>query len=166
VGIVRCLISSDEEKLLPQTVRKQTPAAQLLEKWSKAKVRNTTLALKDIEELHARYGYDIDDCRDALMEYKDIVREDYADYEEYQEEKNEAWQKFLECLEELAAEEEQLQARTEAKYPAKQSQLKPDELEFLPDSPEFLAYTIDDIGYRDKIDRAFQEAIERARRQR
>jgi uncharacterized membrane protein (UPF0127 family) len=36
------------------------------------------------------------------------------------------------------------------------------ELEFLPDSPEFLAYTIDDIGYREKIDSAFQEAIARA----
>ncbi len=37
------------------------------------------------------------------------------------------------------------------------------ELEFLPDSPEFLAYTIDDIGYRDKLDTAFQRAIARAR---
>jgi len=38
------------------------------------------------------------------------------------------------------------------------------ELEFLPDSPEFLAYTIDDIGYREKIDSAFQQAIARAKR--
>jgi uncharacterized membrane protein (UPF0127 family) len=37
-------------------------------------------------------------------------------------------------------------------------------LDYLPDSPEFLAYTIEDIGYREKIDRAFQEAISRARR--
>ena len=36
-------------------------------------------------------------------------------------------------------------------------------LEFLPDSPEFLAYTIDDIGYRDRIDSAFLGAIARAR---
>lgn len=36
-------------------------------------------------------------------------------------------------------------------------------LEFLPDSPEFLAYTIDDIGYRDRIDSAFLSAIARAR---
>jgi len=39
----------------------------------------------------------------------------------------------------------------------------PDELEFLPDSPEFLAYTIEDIGYRDKIDSAFLKAIARAK---
>jgi len=37
------------------------------------------------------------------------------------------------------------------------------ELEFLPDSPEFLAYTLDDIGYRDKVDSAFLDAITRAR---
>ncbi len=37
------------------------------------------------------------------------------------------------------------------------------DLEFLPDSPEFLAYTIDDIGYRSKIDSAFLSAIARAR---
>jgi hypothetical protein len=39
-----------------------------------------------------------------------------------------------------------------------------DELELLPDSPEFLAYTIDDIGFREIIDSAFREAISRARR--
>ena len=37
------------------------------------------------------------------------------------------------------------------------------ELEFLPDSPEFLAYTLEDIGYRDKIDSTFLSAIARAR---
>jgi len=38
------------------------------------------------------------------------------------------------------------------------------DLEYLADSPEFLAYTIDDIGYRDKLDHAFQQAIARAKR--
>jgi len=37
------------------------------------------------------------------------------------------------------------------------------ELDFLPDSPEFLAYTIDDIGYREKIDSAFLNDIARAK---
>jgi uncharacterized membrane protein (UPF0127 family) len=36
-------------------------------------------------------------------------------------------------------------------------------LDYLPDSQEFLAYTIEDIGYREKIDDAFIEAIKRAR---
>ncbi len=35
-------------------------------------------------------------------------------------------------------------------------------MDFIPDSPEFLAYTIDDIGYRDKFDEAFTAAIARA----
>lgn len=46
---------------------------------------------------------------------------------------------------------------------AQQRRPNPDDLEFLPDSPEFLAYTIDDIGYRDRIDSAFLSAIERAK---
>jgi len=36
-------------------------------------------------------------------------------------------------------------------------------LNYLPDSQEFLAYTIEDIGYREKIDDAFLKAIKRAR---
>ena len=40
---------------------------------------------------------------------------------------------------------------------------KDNELEFLPDSPEVLAQTIEAIGYREKLDTAFQEAIARAK---
>jgi len=40
---------------------------------------------------------------------------------------------------------------------------KENELEFLPDSPEMLAQTIEAIGYREKLDAAFQEAIARAK---
>ena len=35
----------------------------------------------------------------------------------------------------------------------------PHELEFVPDSPECIANTIEHIGYRDKLDQAFQAAI-------
>ena len=38
-----------------------------------------------------------------------------------------------------------------------------EELEFLPDSPEVLAQTIDAIGYRDRLDNTFQRAIARAK---
>ncbi len=38
-----------------------------------------------------------------------------------------------------------------------------EELEFLPDSPEVIAQTIDAIGYREQIDTAFVEAIKRAK---
>ena len=37
------------------------------------------------------------------------------------------------------------------------------ELEFAQDSLERVAYTIEYIGYRDKLDQAFQAAIARAR---
>jgi len=47
--------------------------------------------------------------------------------------------------------------------PRERRRATPGELEFLPDSPEFLAYTIDDIGYRDRIDSAFLQAIARAK---
>ncbi|MBE0481709.1 MAG: hypothetical protein IBX68_12120 [Dehalococcoidia bacterium] len=47
--------------------------------------------------------------------------------------------------------------------PRPRRRLRREELEFLPDSPEFLAYTIEDIGYRDRIDNAFQQAILRAK---
>ena len=38
-----------------------------------------------------------------------------------------------------------------------------DKLEYLADSPEFLTQTIDAIGYRDRLDNAFQRAIARAK---
>jgi hypothetical protein len=37
------------------------------------------------------------------------------------------------------------------------------ELEFVSDSPEYLAFTIEDIGYREKLDTAFETAIARAK---
>jgi len=47
--------------------------------------------------------------------------------------------------------------------PTKPSPPNPeDEMEFVSDSPEFLAHTIDDIGYREKLDNAFKTAIARA----
>jgi len=45
----------------------------------------------------------------------------------------------------------------------KQPHRTPSELEYFADSPEFLTQTLDAIGYRDRIDTAFQEAIRRAR---
>ncbi|MDD4986504.1 MAG: DUF192 domain-containing protein [Dehalococcoides mccartyi] len=41
--------------------------------------------------------------------------------------------------------------------------LKEPSLNYLTDSPEYLTWTIEDIGYREKIDNAFLEAIARAR---
>ncbi len=147
-----------------------TPVVDLVEKWSKAK-RNSTLALKDLDAISQRY--DITDCKEALLEYRDIDRSDYSDSEEYQEARDEAWEAFIECLESLSGEEEpEMEGKDERETSGKAQGVIPeqprsphlkDKLEFLPDSPEFLAYTIDDIGYRDRIDSAFLDAIARAR---
>jgi hypothetical protein len=60
---------------------------------------------------------------------------------------------------------EKIEGKQPAVIPTEPRRPRPgkDELEFLPDSPEFLAYTIDDIGYRERIDTAFQQAIKRAK---
>jgi len=47
--------------------------------------------------------------------------------------------------------------------PTKPTERKPGKLEYLADSPEFLTQTIEDIGYREKLDTAFQQAIARAK---
>ncbi|AQU05316.1 hypothetical protein B1778_00825 [Dehalococcoides mccartyi] len=147
-----------------------TPVADLVEKWGKAK-RNSALALKDLEAISQRY--DITDCKEALLEYRDIDRSDYSYSEEYQEARDEAWEAFIESLESLSGEEEtegdekderETSGKARAVIPEHHRKLESKGgLEFLPDSPEFLAYTIDDIGYRDRIDSAFLNAITRAR---
>ena len=63
-------------------------------------------------------------------------------------------------LDELWQSSAQLQKSLQTR---KQKSQGKEKLEFLPDSPEFLAYTIDDIGYRDRIDSAFLGAIKRAK---
>lgn len=80
------------------------PVARLFEKWSTAKVRNSALALKDMEALGP--DYDTEDSKQALLDYKDINRPDFDNQEEYQEARDEAWGEFLERLEDLVGEEE------------------------------------------------------------
>ena len=84
------------------------PVAHLLEKWQKAKSRNSALALQDLETLGT--AYDTADCKQALADYREIERADYGDQEEYQEARDEAWETFLEGLESLAGEEEERMA--------------------------------------------------------
>jgi hypothetical protein len=99
------------------------------------------------------------------MDYQSIERSDYSDQEEYQEAREEAWEAFLEALESLAGEEEEtLRMKSQpAVVPVKGKHSKEPGLNYLTDSPEYLTWTIEDIGYREKIDNAFQEAIARAR---
>ena len=91
------------------------PVAHLLEKWQKAKSRNSALALQDLEILGT--AYDTADCKQALADYREIERADYSDQEEYQEARDEAWESFLECLESLAGEEEERMALRNSPLP-------------------------------------------------
>jgi uncharacterized membrane protein (UPF0127 family) len=64
--------------------------------------------------------------------------------------------------------EEERQMYLKGKSPSvitkyKQEPRNQGKLEFLADSPEYLTQTIDAIGYRDRIDDAFQKAIRRAK---
>ncbi len=59
-----------------------------------------------------------------------------------------------------------LKVKSPAVIPTKPSPPPPrprEELEFVSDSPEYLAFTIEDIGYREKLDTAFETAIARAK---
>ena len=47
--------------------------------------------------------------------------------------------------------------------PTEKTKVQPDKLEYLADSPEFLAQTIEGIGYREKLDTTFKQAIARAK---
>lgn len=53
------------------------------------------------------------------------------------------------------------EAQTPAVIPIEPRPRKETDLEYLADSPEFLALTIDNTGYRPKLENAFQEAIAR-----
>ncbi|GEM_PF-4181132 len=155
-----------DERQSPSDNPQVLPVARILEKWSKAKARNSALAMKDLETLEP--GYDTEDCKQALFDYREIEPADYDDREEYQEAREEAWEEFLECLESLAGEEEEMvnSERQPALVPVKAQPQKETNLNYLVDSPEYLTQTIEDIGYRDRIDHAFHEAIARARKRR
>jgi len=62
-----------------------------------------------------------------------------------------------------SAVDEDIKPHSRAVIPVEPRRRKETDLEYLADSPEFLAQTIADIGYRDKLDTAFQEAIARAK---
>ena len=78
--------------------------ALLAQKWAIAR-RNSVLALRDLRAISTQY--DTEECEQALKEYRDIIREDFDDAEEYKDARDEAWDEFVECLEGLAGEEEE-----------------------------------------------------------
>ena len=79
----------------------------LAEKWSRAKARNTTLIEKDLRGLESQGNWEgIEDVRDAIANYRDIMREDFEDLEEYSEARSEAWSEVIDTLGTLVEGEE------------------------------------------------------------
>uniref|UniRef100_A0A6M3KKB7 Large polyvalent protein associated domain-containing protein n=1 Tax=viral metagenome TaxID=1070528 RepID=A0A6M3KKB7_9ZZZZ len=71
--------------------------SQVLDKWSKAKVRNSKLAKKDLDALKAK-GVEVGDAEDALNEYKDTIRSDFGDAEEFADARSDTWDEFVNQL--------------------------------------------------------------------
>ena len=87
------------EKAVPKVKVKKVAMTpdELLQKWE-GKAKNIRLLRADIDKL---VGYDVIDTEDAIAEYEGIILEDFEDREEYQEERDSAWQVVLDTIEDL-----------------------------------------------------------------
>lgn len=67
------------------------------------KKRNAKTAKNFLEDMKTRHVNEdaLEESETALEEYNDVLREDYADAEEYQDEKDEAWETFVDSLDNL-----------------------------------------------------------------
>ena len=61
---------------------------------------NSLHAQKDLDSLQGK-GYDTSDAEDALSDYQGIERSDYSDAEEFSDARAEAWDEFLDKLDEI-----------------------------------------------------------------
>ena len=53
-----------------------------------------------------RWGYDVEEAREKLQEYKDTDRADFESAEEYSEARADAWQEFVDSIDTISKEEE------------------------------------------------------------
>lgn len=77
--------------------------SEVSRKWHEAKRRNAALAGKDLDLLSPQF--EASQAKEALADYSAVTRTGYADAEEYREARDEAWDAFLDALEDMAAEE-------------------------------------------------------------
>ena len=57
-----------------------------------------------------RWGYDVEEARNQLQEYKEIARSDFESAEEYSEARADAWQEFVDSIDTISKEEEEVKA--------------------------------------------------------
>lgn len=86
------------EEYCPLHHKEMSPVEAIYTKWSQAKKPNSALAEKDLRLLE-NDGYDISDPLDYLQAYRDTVREDYDDAEDYADDRASAWDEFVESIE-------------------------------------------------------------------
>ena len=73
-----------------------------------------------------RWGYDVEEARNQLQEYKEIARSDFESAEEYSEARADAWQEFVDSIDTISKEEEEVKAAPPKPKPPKKV-VKPSE---------------------------------------
>lgn len=91
----------------PPKIKAEEIVEALEKKWRDAKARNSKLAEADLDELEMRWGYDVEEAREKLQEYKDTDRADFESAEEYSEARADAWQEFVDSIDTISKEEEE-----------------------------------------------------------
>lgn len=118
-GVEKALAAPTGPGQLPQPIRQPAPSPtapspgrvrEIANKWQAAKARNSVNATKDLNTLREE-GYLVDDASEALTEYKDTIRGDFDDAEDFSEARTEAWDKFIEALDNVELEDIDLATR-------------------------------------------------------
>ena len=73
-----------------------------------------------------RWGYDVEEAREKLQEYKDTDRADFESAEEYSEARADTWQEFVDSIDTISKEEEEVKAAPPKPKPPKKV-VKPSE---------------------------------------
>ena len=93
-----------KSKIKPIGKALEVTTESIISNWT-GKPKNISLLKRDIEQL--RKTYDLMDVDDAIAEYEGISREDYEDKEDYQQERDDAWDNILDTLENAEEREQQ-----------------------------------------------------------
>ncbi len=85
---------------MEQVAKPASESDLIVNKWQRAKVRNSPRAEADLDTLKEQ-GFDVDEAREALENYTAIERSEYS-AEDYGEARTEAWDAFTESLSSIA----------------------------------------------------------------
>lgn len=85
-----------------------------------AKKKNAKIAQTYLNNIKAKYNAEVDDAQELLQAYKDIERSDYESVEDYNDERESAWEEFIDAVDNIELEEieqptQQAQPKAESK---------------------------------------------------